>query len=128
MQKLKKFLYLTFLTSSSSSWWVESSWLNFQSSWVASSWKCEQFNSILIRVQNVNSKLNSMISLNKIMMLLIAYIARYVEQILTITWWSMWTYLWWKIKFSWLMKFLSLWISLLIDFVSIMQVFILRSF
>ena len=29
-----------------------------------SSWKCEQFDSILIQVQNVNSKLNSMISLS----------------------------------------------------------------
>ncbi len=30
-----------------------------------SSWKCEQFNLISIQVQNVNSKLNSMISLNQ---------------------------------------------------------------
>ncbi len=33
--------------------------------WLESSWKCEQLNLILIQVQNVNSKLNLMISLIK---------------------------------------------------------------
>ncbi len=53
MQKSEKFLYLAFLISSSSSWWVELSWLNSQSSQVASSWKYEQFN--LNRVENVSN-------------------------------------------------------------------------
>ncbi len=62
------------------------------------------------------------------MTLLIAYVIHYVEQILAITWWSVWAYLWRRIEFNWSMKFLSLWISLLIDFVSIMQVFVSRLF
>ncbi len=63
MQKSEKFLYLALLTSSSNSWRVESNWLNFQSNQVASSWKYEQFDSISIRVQNVNLKLDLTISL-----------------------------------------------------------------
>ncbi len=57
MQKLKKFLYLTFLMSSLNSWRVELSWFNSQLSQVASSWKYAQFDSNW--VENVsNSTLN----------------------------------------------------------------------
>ncbi len=69
MQKSEKFLYLTFLMLSSSSWWVKSSWLNFQSSRVASSWKYAQLN--LSWVENMNNstlnwvKFNLMISLQR---------------------------------------------------------------
>ncbi len=58
---------LEFLTS-----WVELTQFSVESSrvklkiWATQlklSWKCEQFNSILIRVQNVNLKLNLMINL-----------------------------------------------------------------
>ncbi len=66
--------------------------------------------------------------ISKVMILSIAYVTHYVEQILAITRQSMWACLWWRIKFSWLMKFLLLWMSLLIDFVSIMQVLVLKSF
>ncbi len=53
MQKSKKFLYLALLMSSSSSWRIESNWLNSQSSRVASSWKYEQLDSN--RVENVSN-------------------------------------------------------------------------
>ncbi len=60
---------LKFLTN-----WIELTQFSVKSSHVElkiwatqleSSWKCEQFDSILIRVQNVNSKLDLMISLIK---------------------------------------------------------------
>ena len=57
----------------------------------------------------------------------IAHVTHYVEQILTIMWWSMWACLWWRVKFNWSMKFLSLWMSL-VDSISIMQVFVSRLF
>ena len=46
---------------------VESSHVKLKiwATWLESSWKCEQFDSISIRVQNVNSKLNLMINLSK---------------------------------------------------------------
>ncbi len=50
---MKNFLYLTLLMSSSSFWRVELSWLNSQSSWIASSWKYEQLN--LSWVENVSN-------------------------------------------------------------------------
>ncbi len=67
-------------------------------------------------------------TISKVMILSIVHITRYVKQILAITWWSVWACLWWRVKFSWLMRFLSLWMSLLVDFISIMQVLVLRSF
>ncbi len=39
--------------------------LKIWATWLESSWKCEQLNSILIWVQNINLKLNLMISLVK---------------------------------------------------------------
>ena len=38
--------------------------LKIWATWLESSWKCEQLNSMLIQVQNVNLKLNLMISLS----------------------------------------------------------------
>ncbi len=66
--------------------------------------------------------------ISKVMTFSIAHVTRYVKQILAITWWSMWACLWRRIEFNWSMRFLLLWISLLVNFISIMQVFILRSF
>ena len=67
-------------------------------------------------------------TISKVMILFIVYVTRYVEQILAIMWRSVWAHLWQRIKFSRSMRFLSLWMSLLVDFISIMQVFILKSF
>ncbi len=67
-------------------------------------------------------------TISRIMTLLIACIAHYVEQILAITWQSVWACLWRRVKSNWSMRFLSLWMSLLVDFISIMQVLVLRSF
>ena len=39
MQKSKKFLYLTLLTSSSNSWRIKLNWLNYQLSQIALNWK-----------------------------------------------------------------------------------------
>ncbi len=52
-QKMEKFLYLTLLTSSSSSWQIKSNWLNSQSNWVMLSWKYEQFD--LNQVENISN-------------------------------------------------------------------------
>ncbi len=65
MQKPEKFLYLALLTSSLSPWRVESNWPNFQSGRVTSGWKYEQSDPISVRVQNVNPKPDSTISLAK---------------------------------------------------------------
>ncbi len=43
--------------------------LKIWATWLESSWKCEQFDSISIQVQNVNLKLNSMISLHSLFMI-----------------------------------------------------------
>ncbi len=67
-------------------------------------------------------------TISKVMILLIACITRYIEQILAIMWWSMQACLWWRVESDWLMRFLSLWMSLLVDFISIMQVLVLKSF
>ena len=67
-------------------------------------------------------------TISKVMILSIANVTHYVEQILAITWWSVWAYLWRRIEFSWSMRFLSLWMSLLVDSISIMQFFVLKSF
>ena len=67
-------------------------------------------------------------TISKVMILLIACIAYYIEQILAITWRSVQACLWWRIKSSWSMRFLSLWMSLFIDFISIMQVLVLKLF
>ncbi len=67
-------------------------------------------------------------TISKVMILSIAHVARYVEQILAIMLWSVWARLWRKVEFSWSMRFLSLWMSLLVNFISIMQVFVLKSF
>ncbi len=67
-------------------------------------------------------------TINRVMILLIAHIARYIEQILAITWRSMWACFWRRIKSDWSMRFLSLWMNLLVDFILIMQVLVLMLF
>ena len=67
-------------------------------------------------------------TINKVMILSIAYVTRYIEQILAITWRSMWACLWRRVESDWSMRFLSLWMSLLVDFISIIQVLILKLF
>ena len=103
------------------SWWVENS---TQSRWLDLT---RSVYSIYIRF--LWFILNLFIfTINKVIILSIACVTRYVKQILAIMWQSVWTCLFWKVKFSWSMRFLSLWISLLVDFILIMQVFVLRSF
>ncbi len=67
-------------------------------------------------------------TISKVMILSIACVTRYIEQILAIMWWSMWACLWRRVKSDWSMKFLSLWMSLLVDFILIMQVLVLKLF
>ena len=67
-------------------------------------------------------------TISRVMIFLIACVTRYVEQILTIMWQSMWACLWRRVESDWSMRFLSLLMSLLVDSISIMQVFVSRSF
>ncbi len=88
-----------------------------------------QINEYSIHVKFFWSILDLFVStINKVMILSIAHITRYIEQILAIMWRSMWVYLWWKVESDWSIRFLSLWMSLLVDLISIMQVFVLKSF